>query len=139
MAAEAATLHCGNRCEVNPGGKRGFVRQEHCLQILNRPVRCGVTGRSGRMLALLAASVCITQAGDFTWCCFRHVGRCQGLPKGYWVGVQYDEPVGKNDGTIKGVRYFECLPSYGGFVRPDAVTAGDFPPLDDLFSDEDEI
>ena len=69
----------------------------------------------------------------------RHVGRCEGLPKGYWVGVQYDEPVGKNDGTVKGARYFECLQGYGAFVRPDTVTVGDFPPMDDLFSDEDEI
>ena len=28
MAAEAATLHPGSRCEVNPGGKRGLIRQE---------------------------------------------------------------------------------------------------------------
>ncbi|KAL0051500.1 hypothetical protein WJX82_008707 [Trebouxia sp. C0006] len=69
----------------------------------------------------------------------RHVGRCQKLPKGYWVGVQYDEPVGKNNGTVKGVQYFDCLDGYGAFVRPDMVTAGDFPPVDDLFSDEDEI
>lgn len=67
------------------------------------------------------------------------MGPCQGLPKGFWAGVQYDEPVGKNDGTIKGVQYFSCLPNYGAFVRPDTVTAGDFPPLDDGFTDEDEI
>ena len=70
---------------------------------------------------------------------YRHVGRCQNLPKGYWVGIQYDEPVGKNNGTVKGVQYFDCLHGYGAFVRPDMVTAGDFPPVDDLFSDEDEI
>ena len=72
----------------------------------------------------------------------RYVGTAlQGLPKGYWVGIEYDEPVGKNDGRVKGVRYFECTNMYGGFVRPSAVTMGDYPPFDDdiHFSDEDEL
>lgn len=34
MAAEAATLHPGSRCEVNPGGKRGVIRQEHCAHVV---------------------------------------------------------------------------------------------------------
>ncbi len=70
----------------------------------------------------------------------RYVGRCDGLPKGYWVGVEYDEPVGKNDGQVKGTRYFSCQPKRGGFVRPSAVSVGDYPPFDeDFFSDEDEL
>jgi hypothetical protein len=56
------------------------------------------------------------------------------------VLLQYDEPVGKNDGTMRGKRYFECPPGYGAFVRPNLVKTGDYPPFDeDLFSDEDEI
>ena len=57
-------LQVGNRCEVNPGGKRGEVR---------------------------------------------YIGKVPAAAPGWWVGVQYDEPVGKNNGSIMGQRYFECV------------------------------
>jgi tubulin-folding cofactor B len=73
-----------------------------------------------------------------------HLGSC-------WVGVTFDEPVGKTDGSVANTitqqktRYFEAVQGYGSFVRGKNVEVGDFPELDlfgddtDSYSDEDEL
>ncbi|KAL3715697.1 hypothetical protein ACJRO7_007437 [Eucalyptus globulus] len=82
----------GDRCEVEPGAKRGVIK---------------------------------------------FVGKAESLAPGFWIGVQYDEPLGKHDGMVKGTRYFECPPLHGAMVRPDKVKVGDYPERD-IF-EEDEI
>ena len=58
-----------------------------------------------------------------------YVGK-PGFAPGIWVGVILDEPTGKNDGTVKGKRYFTCLQNYGLFVKPENVKVGAYPELD---------
>ncbi|KAK5174976.1 uncharacterized protein LTR77_000112 [Saxophila tyrrhenica] len=40
---------------------------------------------------------------------------------GEWVGVELGEATGKNDGSVKGERYFQCQQGYGMFLRPAGV------------------
>jgi tubulin-folding cofactor B len=86
-------VNVGDRCEVNPGSRRGTVSYK---------------------------------------------GPVEGLPEGTWIGVTLDMPQGKGDGSKNGVRYYDCSPGYGAFVRARNVIVGDFPEEDLLLSDEED-
>ena len=66
------------------------------------------------------------------------VGEDAALKAGHWVGVKLDEPLGMNDGSVKGVKLFECGENYGAMVRGKNCTVGDFPDMFSLDSDSDE-
>ena len=68
----------------------------------------------------------------------RYMGEA-GFAEGIWIGIEYDEPVGKNDGSVAGQRYFSCRLPYGGFVRPEKCEMGEWTEEDeDLKLDSDE-
>lgn len=91
-----AGMEVGNRCQVEPGARRGVVS---------------------------------------------YVGEVPELAGGgHWVGVTFDEPVGKTDGTTPdgAKRYFDALPKHGGFLRGKNLQVGDFPERDIFDEDSDE-
>ncbi|KAH8402257.1 hypothetical protein KR009_010868 [Drosophila setifemur] len=65
----------------------------------------------------------------------RYNGQLEGK-NSIFIGIQYDEPLGKNNGSVGGKVYFTCEPNYGSFVSPLSVTVGDFPPEDFNLDDE---
>lgn len=80
----------------------------------------------------------------------RFVGEIEGLGGDRevgctWVGVELDEPVGRNDGSVKIEvegkeeirRVFSCKDKFGVFARPEKVEMGEWPVMDDLEVDED--
>lgn len=92
MEELCSKIKVGDRCEVEPGAKRGTIK---------------------------------------------FVGRAEALGRGFWVGVQYDEPLGKHDGMVKGIRFFECPQGHGAIVRPEKVKVGNYPERDPF--EEEEI
>ncbi len=51
----------------------------------------------------------------------RFVGTASFAP-GEWVGIELEDGLGKNDGAVKGERYFDCEMGHGMFIRPTAVS-----------------
>ncbi|KAK5644359.1 hypothetical protein RI129_005659 [Pyrocoelia pectoralis] len=50
-----------------------------------------------------------------------YIGETQFAP-GEWAGIVLDQPIGKNDGSVSGVRYFQCEPKRGVFSRLTRLT-----------------
>ena len=50
----------------------------------------------------------------------RYVGETE-FKSGLWIGLELELRRGKNDGSVRDVRYFECRPDYGLFLREQSV------------------
>lgn len=51
----------------------------------------------------------------------RFIGQTQFAP-GTWVGVELDTPMGKNNGSVQGIAYFNCRMNFGLFLREENVS-----------------
>ena len=133
-----------SRCEVNPGAKRGVVcfigkvQNDHNDDKDDKNNTNENVENSDEMMKKLELELEEVRIREKDIIDIP----TKSLPRGYWVGVKFDEPVGKNDGkTPCGMTLIpNCPPMFGSFLRPDRVTCGDFPEIDEFASsDEDEI
>jgi hypothetical protein len=52
----------------------------------------------------------------------RYIGATK-FGTGVWIGVELEQKYGKNDGSVKGDRYFTCPDEHGVFVRVDKLSS----------------
>ena len=72
----------------------------------------------------LQDKVIVTPGEAFTWerkAVIAYIGKVPEIAPGFWIGIQFKDKAGKNDGSIGGARYFSCAPDHGGFVRPSRI------------------
>lgn len=50
----------------------------------------------------------------------RYIGEPH-FASGIWCGIEFEEAVGKNDGSVSGQKYFDCEPNHGLFVPESKV------------------
>ncbi|XP_054468649.1 CAP-Gly domain-containing linker protein 1 isoform X1 [Anoplopoma fimbria] len=67
------------------------------------------------------------QVGEKVWVNGNKAGQVQFIggtqfAPGQWAGIVLDEPIGKNDGSVAGVRYFQCEDGKGIFTRPSKLS-----------------
>lgn len=87
------------------------------------------TGKEVEVVLRLGVPVLVPIAGTFPVNYSRGKIAFVGTTKfasGTWVGVRVESADGKNDGSVQGVRYFNCPPQCGIFVRANTL----LPPSD---------
>jgi hypothetical protein len=64
----------------------------------------------------------------------RFVGETQ-FAAGIWIGVELYEPVGKNNGSVQGIYYFQCPMQQGLFLREENV----HPIIEETYSSSQDL
>jgi len=126
-ASIANTLHSAPTVDVDAtkesarsdSGFRSFRDKAAAASVAKKPAATADTDRAEAQL--LAVGARVTTAGG-SLATVRFVGVCDVLPVGFWTGVELDDPKGKHDGEVKGVRLFSCPPRHGSVLRPSTLT-----------------
>ncbi|XP_072521040.1 CAP-Gly domain-containing linker protein 1 isoform X4 [Salminus brasiliensis] len=103
---------------------------------IGRPAGAGTTKTSSTVPKAVSGDKAATdekdaaeefKVGDRVWVngnkpgFIQFLGETQFAP-GMWAGIVLDEPIGKNDGSVAGVRYFQSEPLKGIFTRPSKLS-----------------
>jgi tubulin-folding cofactor B len=131
-------IQVGQRCQVQPGGRRGVVRFVGIIPNMGRRKGKKVTTTPTTTAPDATATTTSTTSSNTTTNDASPSATDQYQYQYYfWIGVQFDEPVGKSNGIFQGKQYFDVPPHYGGFCQPHNVQVGDYPERD-LFDEEDD-
>lgn len=60
-------------------------------------------------------------------CRVRFIGKTD-FADGQWIGVEFKTAVGRNDGSVRGTRYFQCAAKHGLFVQVRSLPSPPPPP-----------
>ncbi|XP_055548764.1 restin homolog isoform X3 [Wyeomyia smithii] len=113
----------------------GDTSMDNSLRSLTSPVRSGAVSPTHSVSSFASKSPALGKAATLTVGdrvivssgfgsrpgILKYLGETQ-FASGTWCGVQLDEASGKNDGSVDGVKYFECPDKYGIFVPIAKVT-----------------
>ncbi|KAF6726257.1 Kinesin-like protein KIF13B [Oryzias melastigma] len=107
---------CSEQRPQNAGGGEGVEKLEICVDDEER-------GHDDALPEWLTEGSHVT-VGSNKAGTVRYIGTTH-FAEGVWVGVELNTPVGKNDGSVGGHRYFHCKAGYGVLVRPDRLSSRD--------------
>ncbi|CAH8599405.1 unnamed protein product [Heterobilharzia americana] len=94
VTLQSMGLSLGDRVCIAPGNSTSSSSSTTIINNKNNSATIGISGRIGKL---------------------RFCGPVS-FASGVWVGVELDEPVGRNNGSVAGVQYFSCPNQHGIFA-----------------------